>query len=105
MHKRNFLAAMIVTLLFASATQSNNEAIAAEPGWSPVIVATGSYRQQIQSTPIELRPYRPFHFYGNAVRRRYYQRQSYQGQAYSRPSNMAAPRTQVVLPYTYYRGY
>ena len=46
--------------------------IAAEPGWSPVVIATGAYRQQLQATPIELRPYRPFHFYGNTVRRRHY---------------------------------
>ena len=45
---------------------------AAEPGWSPVIVATGPYREQLLSTPVEMRPYRPFHFYGNAVRRRYH---------------------------------
>ncbi len=51
---------------------SSDSASAAEPGWSPVIVATGSYREQIQSTPIEKRPYRPFHFYGNAVRRNHY---------------------------------
>ncbi|MGI9474380.1 MAG: hypothetical protein ACR2NZ_22755 [Rubripirellula sp.] len=45
---------------------------AAEPGWSPVIIATGTYRSQIQSKPIEHRPYRPLHFYGNAVRRRHH---------------------------------
>lgn len=44
----------------------------AEPGWSPVIIATGAYREQIQATPIELRPYRPFHIYGNTVRRIHY---------------------------------
>jgi hypothetical protein len=40
-----------------------------EPGWSPVIVATGEYRSSLQSLPIEHRPYRPLHFYGNTVRR------------------------------------
>ena len=45
---------------------------AAEPGWSPVIVATGDYRQQLEKTPIVRRPYRPFHFYGNTIRRRHY---------------------------------
>ncbi|MCG8649407.1 MAG: hypothetical protein MI861_06225 [Pirellulales bacterium] len=43
-----------------------------EPGWSLRIIATGDYRDQIKSTPIELRPYRPLHFYGNAVRRKHY---------------------------------
>lgn len=40
-----------------------------EPGWSPVIVATGSYRAMLGSLPIERRPYRPLHVYGNTVRR------------------------------------
>ncbi len=51
---------------------SSDRTVSAEPGWSPVIIATGAYRQQIESTPIELRPYRPFHIYGNTVRRNYY---------------------------------
>lgn len=42
---------------------------AAEPGWSPVIIATGEYGEKIRSTPIQERPYRPFHVYGNTVRR------------------------------------
>ena len=45
---------------------------AQQPGWSPVVIATGPYRQQIKSLPIEQRPNRPFHFYGNSVRRAYY---------------------------------
>jgi hypothetical protein len=42
---------------------------ASEPGWLPVIIARGEQREQIQSLPIEDRPYRPLHFYGNTVRR------------------------------------
>lgn len=45
---------------------------ASEPGWSPVIIARGDYREQIKSVPMEMRPYRPLHFYGNTVRRRHY---------------------------------
>lgn len=45
---------------------------AAEPGWSPVIIATGTYRQKLEQTPIVNRPYRPFHFYGNTIRRMHY---------------------------------
>ena len=45
---------------------------AVETGWSPVIIATGSYRQKIRSTPIEHRPNRPLHFYGNSVRRNHH---------------------------------
>jgi hypothetical protein len=51
---------------------SQNELSAAEPGWSPVVIATGEYREQIKSMPIEQRPYRPFHFYGNTIRRNHY---------------------------------
>jgi len=47
-------------------------ATGAEPGWSPVIIATGEYRRQIEALPIEHRPYRPLHFYGNTVRRIYH---------------------------------
>lgn len=36
------------------------------------IIARGAQREIIQNTPIELRPNRPFHFYGNTVRRNYY---------------------------------
>lgn len=52
--------------LFASS------AAAQEPGWWGVVIAPQSIRPQIQSTPIIRRPYRPLHFYGNTVRRRYY---------------------------------
>ena len=45
---------------------------AQEPGWSSVVIARGEMRQQIESTPILERPYRPLHFYGNAVRRAHY---------------------------------
>jgi hypothetical protein len=38
---------------------------------SPMI-ARGAQREIIQNIPIELRPSRPFHFYGNTVRRNYY---------------------------------
>jgi hypothetical protein len=36
------------------------------------IIAFGEQRRQIEATPILERPYRPLHFYGNTVRRRYY---------------------------------
>jgi hypothetical protein len=43
-----------------------------EPGWAKTIVPTGEERAQVKATPIEMRPYRPLHIYGNTVRRRYY---------------------------------
>ena len=62
------------TLLLVSAffMVDGRSAGGAEPGWSPVIIATGPYRKQIEATPIEQRPYRPLHFYGNSVRRLHY---------------------------------
>lgn len=45
-------------------------AVAASNSFDPRIIAFGEERERIQSTPIEQRPYRPLHFYGNAVRRR-----------------------------------
>jgi len=75
------LAAFILStgLLFvgpnpASAASNPSAAPTASngPGWLGVVVARGELKQQIESTPIVDRPNRPFHFYGNAVRRKYY---------------------------------
>ena len=53
-----------------------NSAIAAPParptGIDPRVVTFGENREQIKSTPIENRAYRPLHVYGNTVRRRHY---------------------------------
>ena len=54
------------------------------PGWLGVVVARGDLKQQIDSTPIVERPNRPLHFYGNAVRRKYYR-----GASLSKQSDMA----------------
>lgn len=51
---------------------STSSAVAQEPDWWGVVIAPQSIRPQIESTPIIDRPYRPFHFYGNTVRRRHY---------------------------------
>jgi hypothetical protein len=59
-------------IVFSALFLGPERSAVAEPGWSPVIIATGAYREQIRATPIELRPYRPFHIYGNTVRRIHY---------------------------------
>lgn len=59
-------AAVLVTVAMSDSLS------ASEPGWSPVVVARGAYRDQIKSMPMEQRPYRPLHFYGNTVRRMHY---------------------------------
>ena len=49
-----------------------SEAAAAEPTSVRTIIPTGQERAIVKSTPIEMRPYRPLHVYGNTVRRRHY---------------------------------
>lgn len=43
-----------------------------EPEWSRAIILSGPERYQLNQVDPVLRPYRPFHFYGNALRRSYY---------------------------------
>ena len=71
MFKVFLTVAMLVGSLTVAFTD-HQTAPAAEPGWSPVVIPTGEYRAKIKSLPIEQRPYRPLHFYGNSVRRSYY---------------------------------
>lgn len=69
-HMRKQVSAVVLVVL-ASMT-AGSQARAGEPGWSPVVIATGDYRRQLESTPILHRPYRPLHFYGNTLRRLHY---------------------------------
>ncbi|QDV29958.1 hypothetical protein Spb1_18850 [Planctopirus ephydatiae] len=66
------LPAMLLILVGTASTGLTSETSLQEPGWLPVVVATGPLRTQIDATPIEHRPYRPLHFYGNTIRRVYY---------------------------------
>jgi hypothetical protein len=67
MKLRDTILSLVVGLpLFGSVS------FAQEPGWSGVVIARGEMRRQIEATPILERPYRPLHFYGNAVRRAHY---------------------------------
>jgi len=65
---RLLLVATVVTLPFEAVAPL---AEAANTGFDPRIVTFGEAREQIQNTPIEQRPYRPLHVYGNTVRRRH----------------------------------
>ena len=62
---------IILVALTAAALLPCQPANAAGTGFDPRIVTVGPARQQIKSTPIEQRPYRPLHVYGNTVRRRH----------------------------------
>lgn len=72
------LSLVVAGLLGVSVAKADNTTNAApaargqEPGWMGVIVARGELKQEIKSMPMVDRPYRPFHFYGNTVRREYY---------------------------------
>ena len=54
-----------------AATVASAPVDAAGTGFDPRIVTFGDSREQLQSTPITQRPYRPLHVYGNSVRRRH----------------------------------
>lgn len=43
-----------------------------EPDWQREILARGRQAERIRSQEIIHRPYRPFHFYGNTIRRLHY---------------------------------
>lgn len=64
---RPILGAIAAALTF-EATLTVAEA--ANTGFDPRIIMFGEAREQIQNTPIEQRPYRPLHVYGNTLRRR-----------------------------------
>ena len=61
-------ALFLLAIIFLSPSLTT----AAEPSWYPYVVARGPDRIAIQNTPMHRRPYRPMHFYGNAVRRGYH---------------------------------
>lgn len=62
-----------VVMLLAGALLPVEVVTATGPGWSPNIIATGPQREHLRSLPIEQRPNRPLHFYGNTVRRLHHQ--------------------------------
>jgi len=64
--------AAFTPVLLAIIFLSQSSSVAAEPGWYPYVVARGADRAAIQNTPMHLRPYRPMHFYGNAIRRNFH---------------------------------
>lgn len=68
--------ALFLAMVFASQATAQEYSLrntsAQEPNWYPFVIARGADRMVIQSTPMEERPYRPMHFYGNAIRRSYF---------------------------------
>lgn len=64
----------------------------AEPGWAPYVLASPQTRSRLAQMPLEQRPYRPFHFYGNTVRRTYYR-----GTPLPSPRDLMPPIPRVIL--------
>lgn len=83
-----------LAFVFAGLLAFLSTCVADEPGWLNVVVARGELRQQIHDTPILERPYRPLHFYGNAVRRAYYHGSLQRGAAVVQQAAPAAPAQQ-----------
>jgi hypothetical protein len=65
----------VLSMILVAAVLAAVAAVAAAPAaaaeFDPRVVTFGSERDQIKSTPIEKRPNRPLHVYGNTVRRRH----------------------------------
>ncbi len=64
--------AVLLACFVTWSTMDIGQSTAQEPNWYPRVLASPVERPLIEATPIELRPYRPMHFYGNTVRRSYY---------------------------------
>jgi hypothetical protein len=72
-HWKNCLTGVVIVVGSLAAVRAQG----AEPAWRGVVIARGAEREQIESTDILQRPYRPLHFYGNTVRRQHYRGRSY----------------------------
>ncbi|MCC9601974.1 hypothetical protein LOC67_15540 [Stieleria sp. JC731] len=60
------------TLLILSLILSASLSAKSPTGWSAVVLPAGEYRDEIKSMPIETRPGRLLHVYGNTVRLLHY---------------------------------
>ena len=61
----------VLRVILVAAVAAATAAPVAGAEFDPRVVTFGSERDQIKSTPIEKRPNRPLHLYGNSVRRRH----------------------------------
>ncbi len=60
-----------IMVAIVAATAFLPEAAARDANFDPRVVTFGESREKIKATPIEKRPNRPLHVYGNSVRRRH----------------------------------
>ncbi len=89
---RIVFAASILSTLIVFAAPAASCAADNGTGWMGVVVARGELKQEIESTPILDRPNRPFHFYGNTVRREYHR-----GSALPRPGDFVKGGAALVV--------
>jgi hypothetical protein len=71
----NRILTLSVVLVFAflfAQSDAFGQMRGGEPGWESRVIKRGVERTISRNTPIQMRPYRPLHFYGNTIRRRYY---------------------------------
>ena len=67
---RLLLVPMLVALVVAIVLSVASETQASPPtGWDSTIILRGHERAVVKSMPIEQRPNRPLHIYGNSIRR------------------------------------
>lgn len=71
---KRILPVIFVLFFFAFFTESSAlaQSRSGQPGWAPNVIKRGAERAISRKTPIQHRPYRPMHIYGNTVRRIYY---------------------------------
>ena len=62
---------VMLRVILVAAVAAATAVPAAGAGFDPRVVTFGSERDEIKSIPIEKRPNRPLHVYGNSVRRRH----------------------------------
>lgn len=60
------VASVILPFFFTSAGSAQ------EPGWASDVFVPRATQRRVDAVPIVARPYRPFHVYGNTVRRIHY---------------------------------
>jgi hypothetical protein len=63
---------LVISAVAAAALVPVSPVDAVGNSFDPRVVTFGESREQIKSTPVLERPYRPLHVYGNTVRRRHH---------------------------------
>lgn len=68
----NRFRALLIVALFSAIAGTDSVQAAPPTGWDSTIILRGAERAAVKSMPIEKRPNRPLHIYGNTIRRMEY---------------------------------